>query len=129
MKRKNIFNPSLRGEQSDRRELCSRKQSLRRTHEIASSELQWRSPLKFLLAMTMVMAILSGIALSGCDEPIQSQYFEQITVASFIYANEAIDSVVLHRTTPFGDYYDDLDYAVDSATVIVTSNGVADTLL
>lgn len=79
--------------------------------------------------MTMVMAILSGIALSGCDEPIQSQYFEQINVASFIYANEAIDSVVLHRTTPFGDYYDDLDYAVDSALVIVTSNGVSDTLL
>lgn len=69
------------------------------------------------------------IAMSGCDQPILSNYQEQLVIASFIYANEPVDSVVLHRTTPFGQYYDDLDYAVDSATVIITSNGVSDTLL
>jgi Domain of unknown function (DUF4249) len=84
---------------------------------------------KWLGKLAVCFALLGIIAFSGCDQPIQSQYFEQINVASFIYAGEAIDSVVLHRTTPFGDYYDDLDYAVDSALVIVTTNGVADTLL
>jgi hypothetical protein len=69
------------------------------------------------------------IAISGCDQPIQSAYQEQINVAAFIYAGEPIDSVVLHRTTPFGSYYDDLDYAVDSATVIISTGGVSDTLL
>src|SRR5207248_1320743 len=53
---------------------------------------------------------------------------EQIVVAAFLYANEPIDSVVLHRTTPFGSYYDDLDYAVDSAQVTVTVDGVPHTL-
>src|SRR5207248_1978878 len=52
-----------------------------------------------------------------------------IVVGSFIYANESIDSVVLHRTTPFGSYYDDLDYAVDSAQVTITVDGIVHTLL
>ncbi|HEY3874878.1 MAG TPA: DUF4249 family protein [Candidatus Kapabacteria bacterium] len=78
----------------------------------------------------IVIAFLAVIAaLSGCDQPIQSAYQEQLDVSSFLFANEPIDSIVLHRTTPFGDYYDDLDYAVDSATVVVSHNGVADTLL
>ncbi len=123
MKKKTFFTTSLRGEIAKRSGAISTKQSHARTQEIASSK---RTPVgrSLLLAMTVLCAIVSG-----CDQPIQSAYQEQINVASFIFANEAIDSVVLHRTTPFGDYYDDLDYAVDSAIVIVTTNGVADTLL
>ena len=66
---------------------------------------------------------------SGCDYPIESDYEEQIVVGAFLYAGSPIDSIVLHRTTPLGDYYDDLDYAVDSAQVIVTVDGVPHTLM
>ncbi len=82
--------------------------------------------MKYRIALGTMVALA---ILSGCDQTIQSSYQEEINVASFLYANEAIDSIVLHRTTPFGDYYDDLDYAVDSALVIITNNGIADTLL
>jgi len=75
------------------------------------------------------IALLGFFAFSGCDNPIQTAYQEQLVVNGFIYANEPIDSIVLHRTTPFGSYYDDLDYAVDSATVTITVDGVAHTLL
>ena len=129
MEQKRNYSTSLRGGQSDRRELCSTKQSRAVTQEIASSNLTWLSPHKVLLAMTVMGALIASIALSGCDEPILSNYQEQLVINSFLYANHPIDSIVLHRTTPFGDYYDDLDYAIDSATVIVTNNGVADTLL
>ncbi len=84
---------------------------------------------KWLGALPACVALLGIIALSGCDQPILSNYQEQLVVNSFIYANGGIDSVVLHRTTPFGDTFNDIDYAVTGATVIVTSNGVADTLL
>ena len=64
------------------------------------------------------------LAIAGCDTAIDTAYNEQIVVGAFLYANEPIDSIVLHRTTPFGSYYDDLDYAVDSAQVTVTVDGV-----
>src|SRR5665213_2802983 len=62
---------SLRGESNDRRELDSTKQSLARAREIASldssgPELQWLSPLKFLLAMTVLLTFV----LLGLDIPI-----------------------------------------------------------
>lgn len=129
MKRKKFYSTSLRGESNDRREFDSTKQSHAFLREIASSNIPRLSPRNVLLAMTMVIAMMSGITFSGCDDAILSNYQEQLVINSFLYANHPIDSIVLHRTTPFGDYYDDLDYAVDSATVIVTNNGVADTLL
>ncbi|MDP4199123.1 MAG: DUF4249 family protein [Bacteroidota bacterium] len=76
-----------------------------------------------------LVALTAATALSSCDNAIETAYNEQIVVSAFLYANAPIDSVVLHRTTPFGAYYDDLDYAVDSATVIVTVDGVPHTLL
>ncbi len=74
------------------------------------------------------MTVLTAV-FTGCDNPIQSAYQEQLVVDGFIYANEPVDSIVLHRTTPFGEYYDDLDYAVDSATVTITVDGVPHKLL
>jgi hypothetical protein len=58
--------------------------------------------------------------LASCDGAIDSAYEEQIVVSSFLYANEPVDSVVIHRTTPFGNFYSDLEYAVDSATVTIS---------
>ena len=75
------------------------------------------------------VALLGLFAFTGCDNPIQTAYTEQIVVDGFIYANEPVDSIVLHRTTPFGAYYDDLDYAIDSAMVTITVDGMAHTLL
>ncbi len=129
MKRMKFRITSFRGESNDRREFDSTKQSRAVTHEIASSNSTRLSPRTVLLAMTVIGALIASIAISGCDEAILSNYQEQLVINSFLYTNQPIDSIVLHRTTPFGDHYDDLDYAVDSATVIVTNNGVADTLL
>lgn len=79
--------------------------------------------------MKYAIILLALLAIAGCDSTIDSAYNEQIVVGAFIYANEPIDSIVLHRTTPFGSYYNDIDYAVTGATVMVTSDGVTDTLL
>jgi hypothetical protein len=120
---------SLRGEHSEAiASECSTKQSRVVTHEIASSK-RTPSGRSLLLAMTVVFAIIAPILFSGCDEPIQTQYSEQLVINTFLFANHPIDSIVLHRTTPFGDTFNDIDYAITGATVIVTTNGVADTLL
>ena len=77
----------------------------------------------------IIATLLGAFLIGGCDNAIESAYNEQIVVNAFLYANGAIDSIVLHRTTPLGSYYDDLDYAVDSAQVTVTVDGVPHVLL
>ncbi len=80
-----------------------------------------------------LLVFVSLIALAfvqfGCDGAINSEYQEQLVVAGYLFAGSPIDSIVLHRTTPFGDYLDDLSSAVDSATVTITVDGVEHTLL
>jgi hypothetical protein len=73
--------------------------------------------------------IVTMLIFAGCDQPIETQYSEQLVINTFLFANHPIDSIVLHRTTPFGDTFNDLEYAITGATVIVATNGVADTLL
>ena len=68
----------------------------------------------------ILLTLLGSFLIGGCDNAVESGYNEQIVVNAFLYANGPIDSIVLHRTTPLGSYYDDLDYAVDSAQVTVT---------
>lgn len=118
-----IYIPSLRGESNDRREFDSPKQSL----EIA---LNLRGLLRqiILLRRMIFLAMTVLVAFAGCDSPIASDYQEQIVVGAFIYSGAPIDSVVLHRTTPLGQYYDDTDYAVTDAQVTVTVDGVVHTL-
>jgi len=93
------------------------------TSRIAAKRLLRQSLLSFL-AMTLLACFFYG-----CDTAIESNYTEQIVVGAFLYANEPVDSIVLHRTTPFGSYYDDLDYAVDGAQVSITVDGVVHNLL
>ncbi len=73
--------------------------------------------------------LLAALLFAGCDTAIETAYQEQIVVGAFLYENAPIDSIVLHRTTPFGAYYDDLDYAVEGAAVTVTVEGVQHHLL
>ncbi|HWF44856.1 MAG TPA: DUF4249 family protein [Candidatus Kapabacteria bacterium] len=82
-----------------------------------------------ILLSVLCVASVTSLTLNGCDTPIESAYNEQIVVGAFLFANEPIDSIVLHRTTPLGSYYDDLDYAADSAQVTITVDGVQHTLL
>ena len=75
------------------------------------------------------LLLLSLPLLAACDGAIESAYKEQLVVSAFLYANEPVDSVVIHRTTPFGNYYSDLEYAVDSATVTLSDGESTYTLL
>jgi len=65
----------------------------------------------------------------GCDGAINSEYHEQLVVAGYLFADSPIDSIILHRTTPFGDYLDDISSAIDSATVKIIVDGTEHTLL
>ncbi len=88
------------------------------------------SPNRLWLALSVSIIISAmSMAFVSCDSPIDTAYHEQIVVAAFLIEGQPIDSIVLHRTTPFGSYYDDLDYAVDSAHVTITVDGVPHTLL
>jgi hypothetical protein len=65
----------------------------------------------------------------GCDGAINSEYQEQLVVSGYLVAGSPIDSIVLHRTTPFGVFLDDLGSSVDSANVVIIVDGVEHTLL
>jgi hypothetical protein len=71
---------------------------------------------KYSIALLLSLSPL----LVACDGAIESQYKEQLVVGAFLFANEPVDSIVIHRTTPFGSFYGDLEYAVDSATVTLS---------
>jgi hypothetical protein len=59
----------------------------------------------------------------GCDGAIESEYKQQIVVHGFIYPGEAIDSVVLHYTSPYGTAVDDNATSVTGADVRVLVDG------
>ena len=88
-----------------------------------------KKKIRTIASVSFIALAASLVVFAGCDTPIESAYNEQVVVGAFLYSNEPIDSIVLHRTTPFGSYYDDLDYAIDSAQVTVTVDGVPHTLL
>ncbi len=75
------------------------------------------------------MVLCSSILGLACDGAINSEYHEQLVVAGYLFAGSPIDSIILHRTTPFGDYLDDLSSAIDSATVKIIVDGNEHTLL
>jgi hypothetical protein len=83
---------------------------------------------KLPIGLLCLLVVTSGF-LAGCDSPIDSEYKEQLVVTGYLFADAPIDSVIVHRTTPFGVYLDDLASAIDSAIVIVTVDGKQDTLL
>ena len=122
--RKTFSNPTSGGALRDRRERSATKQFL----EAVLGSTSWKD--LRLSRSTLLIALTVALVFSyGCDNPIQTAYTEQLVVDGFIYANEPVDSIVLHRTTPFGEYYDDTDYAIGGATVTITVEGVTDTLL
>jgi len=75
-----------------------------------------------------LLLTLLAFGLLSCDGAIDSAYEEQLIVTGFIYAGAPIDSVIVQRTTPFGEKIDAITSGVDSATVKVTVDGVAHTL-
>lgn len=81
------------------------------------------------LSLLLVALSISAMSFIGCDGAIDSEYKEQLIVTGFIYPGSPIDSVVVQRTTPFGEKIDDLTSSVDSAVVKVTVDGTTHTLL
>jgi hypothetical protein len=73
---------------------------------------------KYLLAP---LALL--LTLAACDEAVNSDYQEQIAVSAFLFDGQPIDSVVLERTTPFGEYFDASTLGIEGASVSVTVDG------
>src|SRR5688572_10252251 len=84
--------------------------------------------LNFKMRMKYILLFAALFALAGCDGAIESEYKEQIVVHGFIYADEAIDSVVLHYTSPYGQAVDDNLSAVTGAEVKVRVEGKEFTL-
>lgn len=73
--------------------------------------------------------LLISTAWMGCDGAIDSLYQPQVVVTGYIYANGAIDSVILHTTAQFGTVVDDLSSAITGATVKIIVDNTVYTLL
>lgn len=82
-----------------------------------------------LLAFLIGAFTLSAGVFSGCDGAIDSAYQEELVLSAFLFEGEHLDSVVLERTTPFGQKIDDDAIAVEGADIKITSNGETFTLL
>jgi hypothetical protein len=70
----------------------------------------------------LLLLLVAGL-FAGCDGAIVSEYKEQLVISGFIFPGEPIDSIIVRRTIEFGKAYDDLESAIDNATVKVTVDG------
>src|SRR5687767_14251664 len=82
------------------------------------------------LQLTIFALIIAASGMfSGCDGAIDSAYREELVLSAFLFAGERLDSVILERTTPFGQKIDNDAIAVDNAEIRITSNGETFNLL
>lgn len=83
---------------------------------------------KLQLILLALFVTASGIFV-GCDGAIDSAYEEELVLSAFLFEGERLDSVILERTTPFGQKIDDDAIAIEGADITITSNGETFTLL
>jgi hypothetical protein len=84
--------------------------------------------MKKLLSVLTLLATIS-LSITGCDEAIDSVYEEELVLSAFLFAGETVDSVILERTTPFGERIDDDAIAVEGAQIVITTEGQSYNLL
>ena len=80
------------------------------------------------ITLTALCVALAGFFM-GCDGAIDSAYEEELVLSAYLFAGERLDSVILERTTPFGERIDDEAIAIDGAQITITSNGETFNLL
>jgi Domain of unknown function (DUF4249) len=75
------------------------------------------------------IAFIIAACLNGCSEPTYpTAYSNQVVVQGYLMANQPIDSIVVRRTARLEEYVSGSALSIQNATVIVTGNGIADTL-
>ena len=73
--------------------------------------------------------LFAAMAISGCSEPsYPSEYSNQVVVQGYLMAYQPIDSIVVRRTGRIDEYITGSSLAIRGARVIVSGNGIADTL-
>jgi hypothetical protein len=82
--------------------------------------------MKYIVFISLL--ILMGF--SGCSEPTYpSSYSDQIVVQGYLVANQAIDSIIVRRTARLEEYVSGSNLAIIGATVVISGNGIIDTLI
>lgn len=75
------------------------------------------------------VSLITLIGINGCSEPTYpSEYSNQIVVQGYLMANQPIDSIIIRRTARLEEYVSESSLAINGATVVITGNGVVDTL-
>lgn len=75
------------------------------------------------------VSLITLIGINGCSEPTYpSEYSNQIVVQGYLMANQPIDSIIVRRTARLEEYVSESNLAINGATVVITGNGITDTL-
>ena len=70
-----------------------------------------------------------SLFISGCSEPTtENEYRNEIVVTGYLIAGKPIDSIVVSKTLPIDVRYSATAAAIKNALVVVSSNGINDTL-
>jgi hypothetical protein len=73
--------------------------------------------------------ILSIITLEGCKEPTSpNEYRNELVVFGFLITGQTIDSITVQRTARIDEFYTPEAVAISNAHVVVSGNGIFDTL-
>jgi hypothetical protein len=75
------------------------------------------------------IVILSILALAGCKEPTSpNEYRNELVVYGFLFTGQTIDSITVQRTARIDEFYSAEAVAISNAVVVVSGNGITDTL-
>jgi len=70
-----------------------------------------------------------SMGMSGCSEPTYpTDYSNQVVVQGYLTANQPIDSIIVRRTARIDEYVLGSALSIQEAIVVVTGNGISDTL-
>ncbi len=80
----------------------------------------------FSVALLLFIILL----IAGCTETTApGEYSDQLVVSGFLFAGRSIDSVMVQHTLKIDDEWTEAKAAIRNAIVVVSGNGIDDTLL
>jgi len=75
-------------------------------------------------SMTFVCAMLIVMLTSGCEDPVPTDYKEEILLEGLLLVGEPLDNVRILRTLPVTDTFSFERASIPDATIIVRADGV-----
>ncbi len=75
-------------------------------------------------SMLSLVSLISALFIVGCEDPVPTDYTQEIVLEGFVFVGEPIEDIRVLRTLPITDTFRFADASVATADVRITADGV-----